>query len=94
MKMKSIPLRSVRPFVYEEMILDKPDTENFEEIDPKQQTEECLDKKMKTILDKIKQDLKGMQSCITYIVINYNKITFSKIGIDYNYFLMGQSNKI
>lgn len=60
MKMKSIPLKSVRPFVYEEMILDKPDSENFEEIDPKQQTEECLDRKMKNILDKIKQDLRGM----------------------------------
>lgn len=50
MKMVPIPLKTVRPFIYDEIILEKPETLDFTHVEPAAYVENILKQKVEEMI--------------------------------------------
>lgn len=58
-KIQAIPLKTVRPFVFEEILLERPDSENFDLENPCEQANKQIKARTNEILDRVKAEQKG-----------------------------------
>lgn len=63
MKMIPIPLKTVRPFIYDELVLAKPDTLDFTHVEPAANAEEVLKQKIEEMIQIGNEKSAGMLEC-------------------------------
>lgn len=58
-KITPVPLQTVRPFVYEDVVLERPDSENFAMDDPSNQALDHIKARVRTVINRLKAEREG-----------------------------------
>lgn len=58
-KITPVPLQTVRPFVFQDVVLERPDSENFAMDDPSNQALDYIKARVRTVISRLKAEREG-----------------------------------